>query len=304
MKGPHVAGAHGIVWLLAAVACYGVMDALTRVVGPSVGVPFLMVIRFAIHLAAMAAWLALRRLVGDAAPVHATPFSLQLVRGVALFASSALAVLSLQRMPVAEYTAVVLLTPLWVLVVAWAWLKQTVTSRQWTLLAMALTGALIVIRPGSGLFDVGALFALGVVACNTLYQSISNQVGAREDAITTNFHSGWIGLGLSMLWWMQAPAHVAPDGAALPHAASVVWGLAAIGLLATLAQWMLLKALAHTPAARLMPFVYAQIAFAALAGWLLSGDVPDTWGWVGMAVIAASGVLSAVPARQTMQRKA
>jgi len=43
----------------------------------------------------------------------------------------------------------------------------------------------------------------------------------------------------------------------------------------------------------LMPFLYTQIAFAALVGWLVFRAAPDFWGWLGMAVIAACGAASA-----------
>jgi drug/metabolite transporter (DMT)-like permease len=43
----------------------------------------------------------------------------------------------------------------------------------------------------------------------------------------------------------------------------------------------------------LMPFLYTQIGFAAVVGWLVFRRAPDFWGWVGMAVIAACGAASA-----------
>jgi drug/metabolite transporter (DMT)-like permease len=40
----------------------------------------------------------------------------------------------------------------------------------------------------------------------------------------------------------------------------------------------------------LTPYLYTQIAFATLLGWLVFNHVPDAWAWVGIAVIAASGI--------------
>ena len=42
-----------------------------------------------------------------------------------------------------------------------------------------------------------------------------------------------------------------------------------------------------------MPFVYTQIGFAALIGWIAFDHLPDHWAWVGMGVIAACGASSA-----------
>jgi drug/metabolite transporter (DMT)-like permease len=44
----------------------------------------------------------------------------------------------------------------------------------------------------------------------------------------------------------------------------------------------------------LSPYLFTQIAFATLAGWLAFSHVPDAWAWAGIAVIASSGVGNAV----------
>ena len=54
-----------------------------------------------------------------------------------------------------------------------------------------------------------------------------------------------------------------------------------------------LFAFAHAPMATLMPFVYTQIAFALAVSFVVFRHVPDGWAWVGMAVIAACGAVSA-----------
>ena len=64
-------------------------------------------------------------------------------------------------------------------------------------------------------------------------------------------------------------------------------------VLALLAHLLLILALGKAPASTLMPFQYAQLAVAALAGYIVFNVVPDAWGWVGMAVIGVCGAASA-----------
>ncbi len=45
------------------------------------------------------------------------------------------------------------------------------------------------------------------------------------------------------------------------------------------------------PASRITPYMYAQIGFATLAGWLAFGHTPDVWTVLGIALIAVCGVL-------------
>ncbi len=298
VRGQHAA-LQGIAWLTIAVACYAVMDTLTRLLGPVFGVALMMVARYAVHTLAMALWLFWRRATNVTVP-HNHQWGSQAVRGMVLFASSGFAVLALQRMPVAEYTAVIMLTPVLVTLASWLVLKHAVSLWQLVWVVGGLLGALIVIRPGSGLFGGAAWLALGVVGCNLTFQTITNHRGAQEDAVTSNFHSGWISLLLSVAWLVLLPGGSATDPMGPWVQPKDLILLLVMGALATAAQLALITALARAPAATLMPFSYAQIAFAAFTGWLALGDLPDPWSWVGMSVIAACGAASAwVAARVT-----
>jgi drug/metabolite transporter (DMT)-like permease len=53
---------------------------------------------------------------------------------------------------------------------------------------------------------------------------------------------------------------------------------------------MLIRAFNRASAVVLTPYLYTQIAFATLLGWLVFDHMPDTWAWVGIAVIATSGI--------------
>ncbi len=281
-----VAGAAS--WVLLSVALFAMADAITRLTGPVFGVLLFMLSRYMVQTLAMGGWILWRRARGQLV-AHDSGFGLQLLRGVVLFASAVLAVQALQHMPVAEYTAVVMLTPVLVTLLAWLALHHPTTGTQLALLAGGFAGALIVIRPGSGLFGWAALLPLGVALCNAAYQTITNHLGPREDAVTTNFHSGWIGLGLSAIWFVIDP----PPATAILATGTQLALLLSMGVMATVAQLALILALGQARAGVLMPFLYAQIGFGALAGWLMLGDAPDTWSWVGMAVITACGVFSA-----------
>jgi drug/metabolite transporter (DMT)-like permease len=65
---------------------------------------------------------------------------------------------------------------------------------------------------------------------------------------------------------------------------------------------MLIRAYARASAPVLAPYLYTQIAFATLAGWLVFQHVPDALAWVGIAVIAASGTGNAVLSAQELAR--
>jgi drug/metabolite transporter (DMT)-like permease len=73
--------------------------------------------------------------------------------------------------------------------------------------------------------------------------------------------------------------------------------LCLIGLAGTMGHLFLILAYRRAPASTLSPYLYAQIAFAMLAGWWVFGHVPGLWEWLGMALIAGCGIGAALLAR-------
>ena len=70
-------------------------------------------------------------------------------------------------------------------------------------------------------------------------------------------------------------------------------GALAMGVGSTIGHLMMLKAYEHAKPATISPFLYSQIPFALMAGWLMYGHMPDRWAVMGMVAIAVGGALSA-----------
>ena len=191
----------------------------------------------------------------------------------------------------AEFTAIVMLTPVMVTLLA-AWLlKERVTRWRWALVAGGFVGVLIVIRPGSGLFGWAVLLPLAAACCYAAFQVLTRRLSVLESPYTTHFWTGLIG-------WLCLSA-VLPAGGIDPFAAwqaatpGQLGLLLAIGLMGTVGHLLLIFALGMAPTSTLMPFAYSQIAVAAAVGWWVFGAVPDGWAWLGMGVVAACGAASA-----------
>jgi drug/metabolite transporter (DMT)-like permease len=77
-----------------------------------------------------------------------------------------------------------------------------------------------------------------------------------------------------------------------------------LGFLGTFGHLMLIRAFNRASAVVLMPYLYAQIAFATLLGWLVFKHVPDALAWAGIAVIATGGVGNALlSAKEALQQR-
>jgi len=283
----HSRPAFGIGLVLLMGACFAVSDTTIKYLGGLLPVLFLLWSRYLFQAGAMALWLARR---GSAGFRTAHP-KFQWTRGALLLFTSAMAFFGLQLMPVAEFTALGMLTPVIVTLIAALVLREPVSRMRWVLVWGGFVGALIVIRPGSGVFGWAAVFPLLMALCYGFFQVLTSKLAALESPFTTQFYTGFSGVVLVTPFLLPA----APELMASLRAASAAqWLLVlVIGLFATSGHLFLILAYGFAPTATLMPFIYTQIAFALVASWVAFRHVPDAWAWFGMGVIAICGGASA-----------
>ncbi|TFZ01345.1 DMT family transporter [Ramlibacter rhizophilus] len=209
----------------------------------------------------------------------------QCLRGALLLAGSIFVFVSLRHIPVGEFTAIIMIAPLVVTLLGATVLGERVSPLRWLLVAGGFAGTLVIMRPGGAQFTWAMLLPLCQVACNVGFQLLTSRLARTEDPLTMHLYTSWIGALLATL--------------ALPFvwtslASGWLWAmLVGMGVIASIGHFVLILAFQRAPASTLMPYVYVQIGFAMLAGWLVFGHMPDGWSVLGMALIAACGVAAA-----------
>lgn len=277
----------GIALMLLAITLFATMDTLVRLMGQGVPVLWLLLVRYLVQAVLMAPVL----WFSDQGFRSPRP-GFQLGRGLLLLGCSAITFIGLRYMPVGEYTAIAMLTPVLVALFSVLVLKEHISGLRWALVIGAFLGALIVIRPGSGVFGWAVMWPLCGACLYASFQLVTSHYAARENALTTHFWTGAVGaLAVLPLWplgWVNLPGlwHSLPP--------RTVHTVLAVALMGTFGHLLLILAFRRAPASRLTPFLYLQIAAAVLLGWLLLGHTPDAWAWAGMAVIAVCGAGTAV----------
>lgn len=284
----------GITCVVAATACFATLDTGTKFI--SAGVPLVMVLwaRYVFQAVFMLAVVLPR--TGRALAISERP-GLQVLRGLLLMLCSTLAILSLMRIPVGEFTAIVMITPLLLTLLSAKLLKERVSALRWLLVVGGFVGAIMVIRPGTDAFDWAMLLPLVLVLANAGFLLVTSALSKYDNASTTHFYTGAVGLALSTLalplfWKVLEP--------------SDLWlGLAGLGALSTLGHYLLIVGYSSAPAGALTPYLYFQISFATLAGWLVFSHAPDRWTLAGICVITVSGVIGTwLTARERRSRAA
>lgn len=267
---------------IAAVAGFAVLDTSTKFVSASVPVLMALWVRYMFQAVATTALVLPMR--GRSVLRTAHP-KFQFLRGVLLMMSSLLAFFSLKYMPVGEFTAIAMISPLVITLLAAVALKEHVSVARWLLVLGGFAGTMIIIRPGHANFAWTMLLPLGLVVTNALFQVLTSKMARTEDPVTMHIYTGWVGSILITIFlpfvWVPLPS-------------VELWGwLLLMGLAATLGHFMLILAYQRAPAATLTPYLYTGIGFAMLGGWLVFSHVPDTWSIIGMVMIAACGALGA-----------
>ena len=164
-----------VVLALAAVACFAALDTSTKYVGQTVPLVMALWCRYAFQAVVMAAMLLPGR---GRALLRTRHPGLQLLRGVLLLACSAFAFASFRFMPVGDVTAIGLLTPLAVTLVAVAAFGETVAPLRWACVAGGFAGALAIVRPGGAMLGGVLLLPLGLLAANTGFQIVTSRLSA------------------------------------------------------------------------------------------------------------------------------
>jgi drug/metabolite transporter (DMT)-like permease len=266
-----------VLLMIGAMFVFTLMDAVAKVLTQEIGVWPTLWIRY-LGQAVLVFLIVLPRF----GKIVKTSFPLlQLARSVFLMCATMCFFWGISNIGLAEATAIMDISPVLITLGAVVFLGERIGIRRVIGIIGALIGAMIVIRPGSDVFSVYALFPLGAAICFSGYNIITRFVGAREDPWTSLFYTALFG---AIVFSTIVPFHWQPLSVLTINL------MAALSVMATLAQWLLIKALSFGEASLLAPIGYISLIFATLWGFLLFGDLPDQWTVIGALVIVASGV--------------
>jgi drug/metabolite transporter (DMT)-like permease len=276
---PPYTGAIGLT--LIAVFFFAAYDVTTKIASVSVPLFMALWVRYAFQNAII---LVLGAKQGNLQFIATKRHPLHCIRAVALLCSNGLSFLSFKYLPVAEVTAILMITPLLVTLLTTVFTGHVVRWRRWMFLAIGLIGAMLIVKPGQSAWDMAMLLPLGLLIANTAFQLLTSRLAQTDHPNTIFAHTSMIGglsLSLALPWAWQS----------LPDLR--LWGLLfATAVLSSLGHHLLVMAYARAPAPRITPFLYFQLVFATLGGWLVFQQMPDGWALLGIVLIAGAGIAS------------
>jgi len=206
-----------------------------------------------------------------------------LVRGLAGVSSVACYFYAIARLPLADAVLLNQSMPLFIPLVERAWLGERIPPPLWGVLSLGFAGLILILRPGTGVFNPAAIVGLASAVLASISQVGIRRLTHTEPVTRIVFYFGLIAsiaaAPPAALWWRSpTPA---------------TWAvLLAMGVFATVGQLTLTRSYVHAPAAQLGPFLYAGPVFAGLVDWAIWGGLPDRLFVVGAAIVIAAAILA------------
>jgi drug/metabolite transporter (DMT)-like permease len=261
--------------MLAAFLIFCLMAVLMRIVGPTIPVFEIVLLRQIVGFLLFAplfirAWSEVR---------HPTAMKLHMARGGLAVGSMSCGLTAVVLLPLADVTAIQMAEVLFITALAAPILGEHVGWRRWTAAAVGFVGIAIMLKPFGQGFDansllplIGALFGAGGV--------IALRLGASHDRTETVLF--WQGVVVLLL---VAPLALWRWVTPTPYEALM---LAAMGIVFAAGQWLFTSAARMGDASALAPLQYVRLLLMALLGWQLYGEVPTLATATGGALVLAA----------------
>lgn len=206
---------------------------------------------------------------------------MQLLRSCLLFLATLAFFTSLSFIEIATASAVFEIAPLLITVLAFFVLRERVGPWRWLGVVVGLCGALIVIRPGSGVFSIGTLLPAVAALFYAAFAIATRFLGQGENPWTSVIYAASIGTIVASVivpsYWVDV------TGVAVVK-------MLLLGVFGTIGHSLLVRSLMLADASFLAPFGYSSLLFSIIWGVLFFAEYPDIWVYVGGATIVGAGL--------------
>jgi drug/metabolite transporter (DMT)-like permease len=205
-----------------------------------------------------------------------------LARGLMFVAMTGMNFWALQYLQLTVTASIFFLVPILVALLSAPLLGEKLDGRRWAAIVAGFAGVLVVVRPGSEAFHPAILLSLANAVLYAFFNMMTRKLAAYDPPETIQF-----------LPALVASLVLAPFALAAwqsPAGWSEWLLLCLMGIFGGTGHYLLAMAHRYAPASTLAPFLYQQILYMALFGYLVFGNVPDKETWIGAAIVVASGL--------------
>jgi len=206
---------------------------------------------------------------------------MQVIRGLSMAGATTLFVMGTRTVDYADAIAILYAYPFLLVIVAVLFLNERAGWSVWIGVTSGFVGVVLVIRPEFEEINTGAMLIFLCAVVLSIQLALSRRLGAVSPPLITAF-SGAVCATITLTFFLPGNWQAIPDSA-WPY----IWVLILSG---TANQVLLVYAFADSDASTLAPFTYVEIIAAVTFGYLFFSTLPSVLSWIGIALIAASGI--------------
>ena len=249
-------------------------DAVAKLLGASVPLAQVVLIRFAVQLIILAplVWLSRRPL-----RIRGVVLWLTVLRTLLHIAGIAAMFTALKYLPLADAVAIVFVMPFFMLILGKFVLSEEVGGRRLLACVAGFGGTLLIVQPSFSEVGWPAILPVFVAANFSVFILVTRKIAKHTDPISLQAVSGAMAVALMVpVIWGGEKLGIGAFTMITPNTDQ--WFLLlAIGILGSLAHLLMTWSLRYAPAATLAPMQYLEIPIATLIGLLIFNDFPDGW---------------------------
>ena len=238
--------------------------------------------------------------------------SQHLLRGGFVVLANMMFFLGLAAMPLADATAIFFISPILITLFSILFLKESVGPWRWAAIVVGFVGVLIMIRPGTGSFQIASLFPLFAALSYASLNTMTRRMGATEGAATLSAYIQVTFIIVTLIIGLAIGDGRYGDQTdpALKFLLRA-WGwppstdygfFVIIGVGVAAGGYLISQAYRVAEAAFVAPFEYAAMPLAIVLGILVFDEWPDAIAYIGMTFIIAAGIITIW--RESVNRKA
>ena len=270
----------GVLFMCTACALFPIMNGIVKLLAASYEPQQIVWFRIVSHLVLVAAVFMPRMGLGL---LRTRRIGTQFVSSVMMLLSTLFFFSAVKSIPVAEAISVAFVAPLAVVLLAWPLLGERITFFRLAAVVVGFAGVLIVIRPGSAVFQWASLLLLGSAICYAVYQILIRRLAGVDAPATSIFYSVLLGAIIMSIWL--------PFVWKMPTAWTDWALLCSLGVFGALGHYCVAKAMTYASANFVAPFNYTQMIGSVIVGYLMFAEVPDFYTWLGTAVVVGAGLM-------------
>jgi drug/metabolite transporter (DMT)-like permease len=289
----------GILFLCVGVLVYSLQDAVIKKVSGDYAVTQALFIR---SLVAVPLLICFVQAETGIKAIGSPQIGWLILRSLGLFLSYTAYYIAFPALPLAEAVALYFTVPLFIITLAGPLLRESVPWTSWMAVAAGFAGVLIILQPGTALFEPAALFSLLSALLYALCALLARRLGTTEPASVMAFYQNVVFLAGSVIVALflniaEIREAVHPSLEFLvrpwsPPTAGDFLLMASCGAIAAVGATMLTHAYRIAEANRVGSFEFTGILWLPLWGFLFFDEIPRWTTAFGAVLIVISGLIA------------